>query len=457
MDLFLSNTLTRTKDRFVPGDPARVTMYVCGPTVYDYAHIGNFRPPAVFDVLFRLLRHIYGEDHVLYAANFTDIDDRIIKRANDAGVSIAAFTEHYAQAYRDQSAALNVLAPTFQPRATEHVPGMVDVIERLMACGCAYRVDSGVYFCVAADKDYGRLSGRSQDDLLAGARVEGEGDKKSPSDFALWKAARPGEPSWPAPFGEGRPGWHIECSAMIAADLGETIDIHGGGIDLVFPHHENEIAQSESASGKPLARYWLHNGFLDIDGEKMSKSLGNVRLVHDLLKLWPGEAIRWALLSGHYRAPLDFSRDLLDQAKASLDRLYGVLERLSDVVVAPSPPAAGVMAALCDDLNTPKAMAELFALASAADAARTSEAKGVFLASAALLGVLQQSPSVWFQGAGDDAAEIEALVAERTAARAAKNWQEADRLRAALAEKGVEVLDGAEGSRWRRMVAGQTE
>jgi cysteinyl-tRNA synthetase len=451
MDLFLLNTLSRTKERFVPADPSRVTMYVCGPTVYDYAHIGNFRPPVAFDVLFRLLRYVYGENSVVYARNFTDIDDRIINRARERGLSIADFTEPFAQAYLEQSAALNVLAPTRQPRATAHVGGMVEVIEKLIACGCAYTVPSGVYYCVSADEDYGKLSGRSLDDLLAGARVEGEDDKRNPSDFALWKSVRPGEPSWPASFGEGRPGWHIECSAMIAAELGETIDIHAGGLDLIFPHHENEIAQSESANGKPLARYWLHNGFLDIDGEKMSKSLGNVRLLHDLLKLWPGEVVRWALLSGHYRAPLDFSRELLEQARASLDRLYGVLERVGDIADEPAAASPAFLAALCDDLNTPKAMAELFALAGHADAVRTPQSKGQLLASAALLGVLQQAPATWFQGAGDDEAEIESLVAERTAARAAKNWAEADRLRAVLTEKGVDVLDGAGGSRWRRI------
>ncbi len=453
MDIFLSNTLTRTKERFVPADANRVTMYVCGPTVYDYAHIGNFRPPVAFDVLFRLLRHVYGQDSVIYARNFTDIDDRIISRARERGLTIEQFTEPFAQAYINQSAALNVLTPSLQPRATDHVGGMIDVIDRLIACGCAYRVATGVYFCVAADEDYGKLSGRLQDDQLAGARVDGEDDKRHPSDFALWKATRAGEPSWPAPFGEGRPGWHIECSAMIAAELGETIDIHAGGLDLIFPHHENEMAQSESATGKPLARYWLHNGFLDIDGEKMSKSLGNVRLLHDLLKVYPGEVIRWALLSGHYRAPLDFSRELLEQGKASLDRLYGVLERLEDVAPAESPPGAAFLAALADDLNTPKAMAELYAMASNADSERTPQAKAAFIASAALLGVLQQAPTVWFHGESANDADIERLVAERAAARTAKNWAEADRLRGALSDKGIEVLDGAGGSRWRRIAS----
>lgn len=459
MDVFLSNTLTRAKERFTPADPQRVTMYVCGPTVYDYAHIGNYRPAVSFDVLFRLLRFVYGESRVIYARNLTDIDDRIIARAAAAGEDMATFTERYARIYGQDSEALNILRPSKEPRATQHVDGMIDMISRLLACGCAYPAESGVYFCVAADEDYGKLSGRSQDDLLAGARVEGEDDKRSASDFALWKAAKPGEPAWPAPFGAGRPGWHIECSAMIAAELGTSIDIHAGGLDLIFPHHENEIAQSESAFGAPLARYWLHNGFLDIEGEKMAKSLGNVRLVRELLKDWPGEAIRWALLSGHYRAPLNFSRDLLEQAKASLDRLYGVIERLADAPDQAGAPAPAVLAALCDDLNTPKAMAELFALAGQEAFARTAEdrsaLKAALRSSGELIGVLQQSAAVWFQGIGDDAAEIEALVVARTEARAAKNWVEADRLRAALAQKGIEVLDGANGSRWRR--AGKAE
>jgi cysteinyl-tRNA synthetase len=452
MDIFLSNTLTKTKEKFVPADPSRVTMYVCGPTVYAPAHIGNFRPPVVFDVLFRLLRHIYSEANVIYARNFTDIDDRIIAQSNATGEPMASLTERFAQIYQEDSAALKVLPPIKEPRATAHVDGMIAVIERLIACGCAYPAESGVYFCVAADEDYGRLSGRNQEDLLAGARVAGEDDKRGPSDFALWKRAKPGEPAWEASFGAGRPGWHIECSAMIASELGETIDIHAGGIDLIFPHHENEIAQSESATGKPLARYWLHNGFLDIDGEKMSKSLGNVRFIHELLKEWPGEAIRLALLTGHYKAPLDFSRGLLEQAKASLDRLYGVLERLEDVAAAEMPPAASVLAALCDDLNTPRAMAELYAVSNAAAAARTPETKGELLAAARLLGLLEDAPQAWFRGAGRDDAEIEALVAQRAQARAEKNWAEADRVRGLLTARGVEVLDGAAGSTWRRVL-----
>lgn len=457
MNLFLTNSLTRQKALFAPADPKRVTLYLCGPTVYNPAHIGNFRPPAVFDVLFRLLRHAYGAEHVVYARNITDIDDRIIAKANAAGASIQAVTAPFTQLYRDNSAALNVLAPTFEPHATEHVDGMIHMIDRLIACGCAYRAPSGVYFCVAADEDYGKLSRRSQDELLAGARVEGEDDKRAPSDFALWKAARSGEPSWPAPFGDGRPGWHIECSAMIAATLGESIDIHAGGIDLTFPHHENEIAQSESVTGKPLAQVWLHNGFLDMNGVKMSKSLGNVVLVDDLLADWHGETIRWALLSAHYRAPLDFTDALLMQSRANLHRLYGALMRLADTQPAQDRPApAAFVEALCDDLNTPKAMAVLAELATAANTAKKptamADAKADLLAAGALLGVLQSTPTAWFQ-AGDPAeiAAIEQLVQERFAARMAKDWAAADALRARLTDLGVEVLDSASGSVWRRI------
>lgn len=456
MTLHLSNTLTRTKDVFTPQDPKRVTMYVCGPTVYNPAHIGNFRPPVVFDTLFRLLRHLYGEEHVVYARNFTDIDDRIIAKANAAGASIADVTEPLARLYQANGDALNVLRPTFEPRATQYVDEMIAITQRLIACGCAYAVPSGVYFCVAEDADYGKLSRRTQDELLAGARVEGEDDKRAPSDFALWKAVKPGEPSWPAPFGEGRPGWHIECSAMIAATLGETIDIHAGGIDLMFPHHENEIAQSETDTGKPLARYWLHNGFLDMNGVKMSKSLGNVVLVEDLLQDWHGEAIRWGLLSAHYRAPLDFTDALLVQSRANLHRLYGALMRLDDVAPANRATPQAMVDALCDDLNTPKAMAVLAELATAANTAKKpaaqAEAKADVLNAAALIGVLQHTPKAWFQS-GDPAeiAAIEALVQERVAARIAKDWAAADALRGRLADMGVEVLDSATGSVWRRL------
>jgi len=459
MQISLTNTLTRRKEPFVPADPARVTMYVCGPTVYNTAHIGNARPPVVFDTLFRLLRHVYGEQAVIYARNYTDIDDKIIAASIQRGVAIEAITRSVEEQYEADMGALGVLLPTLRPRATENVGAMIAVIEKLIANEAAYVVPSGVYFSVAADADYGKLSGRSQDDLKPGARVEGEDDKRHPSDFALWKMTKPGEPSWEAPFGAGRPGWHIECSAMIEEELGSPIDIHGGGVDLIFPHHENEIAQSESAHGHPLARVWMHNGFLTMDKEKMSKSIGNIITPRELLdEGWQGETIRWALLSAHYRAPLDWSDDLLKQAQASLDRLYGAVLRLKDSAEETVAAPAAFVEALADDLNTPAAIAELSALATAANVAKKpadmAKAKAELLAAAKLLGVLQNDPGRWFRASfGEQAAEIDALVAERFAARQAKNWAEADRRRDVLAQRGVEVMDGAAGSTWRRKSA----
>lgn len=456
MTISLTNTLTRRKEPFVPADPSRVTMYVCGPTVYNYAHIGNMRPPVVFDVLFRLLRHTYGEKAVLYARNYTDIDDRIIKLAIESGQPMSAITEKFAKIYDEDTGALGVLTPTHQPRATENVDGMIKLIEKLIENGSAYKVSTGVYFSVSSDADYGKLSNRAQEDLQAGARVEGEDDKRHPSDFALWKSTEPGEPSWDAPFGAGRPGWHIECSAMIDAELGSPIDIHGGGLDLIFPHHENEIAQSESAHGHPLARVWMHNGFLTMDTTKMSKSLGNVITPRELLDDgWQGETLRWALLSTHYRAPLDWTEELMKQAQASLDRLYGAVLRLKDVDAADVEAPAAFVAALQDDLNTAVAIAELSALATAANTAKKpadmAKAKGELLAAAKLFGVLQSDAEHWFRASfGAQAGEIDKLVAERVAARVAKNYAESDRLRDELAALGVEVMDSAGGSTWRR-------
>lgn len=456
MQIKLTNTLTRTKDAFTPADPKRVTMYVCGPTVYSYPHIGNARPPVVFDVLFRLLRHVYGAEHVVYARNYTDIDDKIIKAANEQGVPLEAITDKFKAIYDADIEAMGVLPTTLSPRATQHVDGMIALIHKLLDAGSAYKVPSGVYFSVAADADYGKLSKRAQDDMQAGARVEGEDDKRHPSDFALWKSAKPGEPSWEAPFGAGRPGWHIECSAMIEAELGSPIDIHGGGLDLIFPHHENEIAQSETAHGHALARVWMHNGFLTMTGEKMSKSLGNIITPRELMEQgWQGETLRWALLSAHYKAPLDFNEEMLRQAQGSLDRLYGALLRLKHVDAPAGDPPEAFLAALADDLNTPEAIAELFAMATAANVATKpadqARAKSQLLAAAGLLGILQSDPEHWFRASfGEQASEIDALVAERVAARNAKNWPEADRLRGVLAERGVEVMDNPTGSTWRR-------
>lgn len=456
MDLRLHNTLTREKETFSPQNPQRVTMYVCGPTVYSYAHIGNARPPVAFDVLFRLLRERYGADHVVYAANITDVDDKIIAAAAETGKPIAEITALYEQIYREDMGALGVIEPTFRPHATEHIGGMIEIIETLVGKGHAYAGQNGVLFHVPSMADYGKLSGRSRDDMVAGARVEVDGGKKDPADFALWKAAKPGEPKearWDSPWGEGRPGWHIECSAMAKAVLGETLDIHAGGLDLIFPHHENEIAQSECAHGKPMARYWLHNGFLSMDSEKMSKSLGNVKLVHDLLKEWDGETLRFALMSGHYRQPLDFTHALLTQSKATLDRLYNALRRM-DVEAAETSAPTGVMSALCDDLNTPLALAELSALATEANKAEAHDwprLKGQMLAAGALLGLLQKNPEDWARGDASEAERIDALVAGRVAARKAKDFAEADRIRKELAAEGIEIMDGPDGSTWRRV------
>ena len=461
MTIQLYNNLGRAKQAFVPVDHTRVTMYVCGPTVYNYAHIGNFRPAVVFDTLFRLLRRTYGEDHVLYARNITDIEDKIIKRALDENVPITDITKRYEAAYLEDLAALNVLQPTQDPHATDHVQEMLDIIGKLVDRGNAYTTDDGVYFQVSSMDDYGKLSRRKLDDNEAGARVAIDDDKREAADFALWKFAKPGEPEdaiWDSPWGRGRPGWHIECSAMAAKHLGETIDIHGGGIDLQFPHHENEIAQSECAHGAPLANYWLHNGFLDMGGEKMSKSLGNVVLLKDLRQHWPGEVIRFALLSGHYRAPLDWTDDLLTQAKTTLDRLYGALRRVWDEDGA-EPSDDGVYKALSDDLNSPNALAELSRLSTDAntaadqkDAAAMAQARADLLDAGDLLGLLQHTPTEWEQtGDADDRERIDALVQARVDARAAKNWSEADRIRDDLAAEGVEVMDNPSGSTWRRV------
>ena len=457
MQLF--NTLAGKKEPFSPQDPSRVTMYVCGPTVYSYAHIGNARPAVVFDTLARVLRRRFGR--VDYVRNITDIDDKINATAAKEGVSIKVIADRYAAAYYEDLAHLGVEHPTHAPRVTEHLPQIISMIERLIAAGHAYAADGHVLFHTLSYADYGKLSKRDEQSLMAGARVEVAPYKKHAGDFVLWKPSSPEQPGWDSPWGRGRPGWHIECSAMAEALLGETIDIHGGGHDLIFPHHENEIAQSVCAhGGKVFARVWMHNGFLNMAGEKMSKSLGNVTLVHDLVKLLPGEVIRLVLLTGHYRAPLDWNEDVVTDAKKKLDRLYGALRELGEVA-----PAVGVTApaafieALEDDLNTPMALAALFELAreanKATEVADKARIKAQLLDAAALLGLLQKGHEHWFSQApaqaegGLDAAAIEALLAQRTAARAAKNWAESDRIRDLLKDKGVLIEDSKDGMRWR--------
>jgi cysteinyl-tRNA synthetase len=455
MVLKLYDTMAREKRDFVPADPQRVTMYVCGPTVYNFAHVGNFRPVVVFDVLFRLLRHLYGEDHVLYAANVTDVDDKINARAAQEGVPIDAVADRYLAAYNADAARLGALKPTFQPRATETMDAILGMIGRLVRNNAAYARDGHVLFRTGAYAGYGQLSGRPLDEMIAGARVEVAPYKEEPADFVLWKPSKPGEPVWESPWGPGRPGWHIECSAMIEQTLGLPIDIHGGGVDLVFPHHENERAQGVCATHEPTyARFWLHNGFLNFGEEKMSKSLGNVALAHDLLETWPGEAIRWALLAGHYRAPLEWNAELIGQARRALDRLYGALRRAAAIPPSTETPSAAFLAALRDDLNTPAAMAELFGLASRLETSAPPEkarAKGELLASAGLIGVLGADPEQWFQGGVDEAlkARIDGLVAARGEARRAKDWGKADQIRSELAALDVEVMDGPAGATWR--------
>jgi len=453
----LHNTLTGRKEAFTPGDPQRVTMYVCGPTVYSYAHIGNARPAVVFDVLARVLRRRYPR--VLYARNITDIDDKINKAAAEAGVDISVITQRYAAAYHGDLAALGVAAPDFEPRVTENLPAIVGMIEKLIAAGHAYAAEGHVLFHVPSYAEYGQLSKRDRRELIAGARVEVAPYKKDPGDFVLWKPSPPELPGWDSPWGRGRPGWHIECSAMSEKILGETIDIHGGGHDLVFPHHENERAQSTCAhGGKVFARYWVHNGFLTMNSEKMAKSVGNVLLVHDLVKEHPGEAIRLGLLNGHYRQPLDWNDDTIPQARKQLDRLYGALRALADAPAASdakAPPA--FVEALEDDLNTPQALAVLFDLAHQANTADSDAGRGrikaQLLDAASLLGLLWQEPEAWFKwapvGSTVDEAAIQRLVEARAAAKKAKNFKEADRIRDELAGMGVVLEDVPGATRWK--------
>ncbi|MGH6995910.1 MAG: cysteine--tRNA ligase, partial [Stellaceae bacterium] len=433
---------TRRKEEFAPLDAANVRMYVCGPTVYDFAHIGNARPVIVFDVLYRVLRDRYGVGHVKYARNITDVDDKINAAAKANNEPIAALTARTAAAFHEDVAALGCLPPDVEPRATQHIAPMIKLIEMLIAAGHAYIAEGHVLFAVPSMPGYGRLSRRDRDELIAGARVEVAPYKRDPADFVLWKPSPPDLPGWDSPWGRGRPGWHLECSAMSEVHLGETFDIHGGGLDLIFPHHENEIAQSVCAhGGKPFVKYWLHNGFVTVNGAKMAKSEGNFVTIRDVLKNAPGEAVRLAMLTAHYRDPLDWTAERLAEAKRTLDRFYLALRSVEDV------PAEGqgvkVRGALDDDLNTPLALAalheDLAALNKAQTRAEKSRLKGALLDAGLLLGVLQQNPESWLKGAGGDsgAAEIEAQIAARNAARQARDFAEADRIRNALARKGI--------------------
>lgn len=456
MDLRLYDTLTREKRPLVPLDANNVRMYACGPTVYDFAHIGNGRAAIVFDVLFRALRHRYGDGHVTYVRNITDVDDKInVRAARDyPGVplneAIRKVTELTYQQYQDDVTALGCLAPTVQPRATEHIPEMRAIIEKLVAGGFAYVAEDHVLFSPQAMNAansvlprYGSLSKRSLDEMIAGARVDVAPYKRDNTDFVLWKPSKPGEPSWPSPAGiavEGRPGWHIECSAMAWKHLGEKFDIHGGGIDLVFPHHENELAQTCCAFHTDrMANVWMHNGFLQIESEKMSKSLGNFFTIRDLLADWPGEVLRLSMLKTHYRSPLDWTLKSAEESAKTLDDWYAVAADAE-----PGAPSQAMVEALYDDLNTAQAMAVLHGLRSASSSSEQSRRE--FAGSLRLLGFLSESAAAWEgrkrQASGVDPAAVEALIAERTAARARKDFKESDRIRDQLAAMGVAIKDG---------------
>ena len=457
MSLRLHNNLTRRVEPFAPLDPACPTMYVCGPTVYNYVHIGNARGPVVFGVLAALLRRRYGR--LRYARNITDVDDKINAAAAELGVPISTITDKYADAYRADMAGLGVegdFAPDIEPTATGHIVQMIAMIEGLIESGHAYAAEGHVLFSVASFKDYGKLSRRDPEEMLAGARVEVAPYKRDPGDFVLWKPSTEGLPGWDSPWSHGRPGWHIECSAMAEAHLGQTIDIHAGGVDLQFPHHENEIAQSECAhGGAPFAKFWLHNGMLNFGGAKMSKSLGNIERVHDLLQKHPPEALRYALLSAHYRQPLDWNEALIEQSVRTLDRLYGTLRDLADADAVPAIPQA-VEDALDDDLNTPLALSEVARIAGEARKASTTEEKAALksqlLGAGLALGLLQQAPDAWFNrgASNDDDTRIQQLVEERTAAKKARDFARADAIRDQLASEGILLEDTPQGVRWKR-------
>ncbi|HSZ11369.1 MAG TPA: cysteine--tRNA ligase [Rhizomicrobium sp.] len=432
MMLRLYNTLTRTKEEFAPLDPKNVRLYVCGPTVYDFAHIGNARPVIVFDVLFRLLRHHYGETHVTYVRNITDIDDKINARAASEGVSIRELTERTAKQYLEDVTALGCLPPTHAPRATEHIDQMIAMIGQLIEAGHAYEADGHVLFDVSSKPDYGKLARRSLDEMIAGARVDVAPYKRGAMDFVLWKPSDANTPGWDSPWGRGRPGWHIECSAMSEAYLGETFDIHGGGIDLVFPHHENEIAQSESAHhGHPLARVWMHNGFLNVEGEKMSKSLGNFVTIRELLADWPGDVLRLNMLRTYYRQPTDWTVHGMKESWNILERWYDAVEPIANPRISD-----GVLAALNDDLNTPQALAELH------------KSSPEDLAGGLMLLGFSPDPERIARKVAVDTVEIARAIDARNAARKAKNFKESDRIRDELLVQGIVLKDGPDGTTW---------
>jgi cysteinyl-tRNA synthetase len=458
MTIRLHDTLQGKKLPFKPHREGEVTMYLCGPTVYNYAHIGNARPAVVFDLLARVLRRRYK---LTFARNITDVDDKINQTAIDTGKSIGEVTERYVKAYNDDMGALGVLPPDIEPHATAHIDEMIAMIATLIDKGYAYEAEGHVLFDVESNPDYGKLSKRDLREMIAGARVEVAPYKRSAQDFVMWKPSTPELPGWDSPWGRGRPGWHIECSAMAEKHLGRTIDIHGGGQDLVFPHHENELAQSTCLhDGEPFANYWVHNGFLSIDDTKMSKSLGNVLLVNELVKSIPGEVLRLALLNAHYRQPLSWSGESVEEARRMLDRFYGAVRGIdvSEERRAAAEPPAAMVAALEDDLNTPKALAEMFALAKqlnkATNETERTELAASLLAAGELMGLVRQDPESWFAGSGGDdelsADEIDALLRAREEARENRDFATADEIRDKLTDAGITIEDSSDGSRWRR-------
>ncbi|MBV8776655.1 MAG: cysteine--tRNA ligase [Alphaproteobacteria bacterium] len=455
MALVLYNSLTRRKEEFRPIDSQNVRMYVCGPTVYDYAHIGNARAVVAFDLLYRVLRHEYGAAHVKYVRNITDVEDKIMAAAEASGQTIGEVTARTTAQYHKDMAALGSLPPDIEPRATQYIPQMIALIERLIAAGHAYAAEGHALFRVASYAKYGALSRRSRKDMIAGARVEVAPFKEDPGDFVLWKPSTPDQPGWDSPWGRGRPGWHIECSAMSENTLGETFDIHGGGLDLIFPHHENEIAQSVCAHGgagpQDFARIWMHNGMLTVAGAKMAKSEGNFITVRDALAQAPGEVVRLALLGTHYRAPLDWTEDRLHEARQTLDRFYRALE----TEIAPSDGYVDddVRLALSDDLNAPLALSHMHELTGAINRASRAERarlQHALAASGRLLGLLQNSPDEWLRGGEADAKDIEAQIAARALARKERRFADADRIRDELAADGILLEDGPGGTTWRR-------
>lgn len=459
VEIYLHNTLKRRKEKFVPFDCSNVRMYVCGPTVYDRAHLGNAKTPVTFDVLFRLLRHVYGAEHVTYVSNITDVDDKILNKHKETGKSIREITEQTYQWYIDDMDKLNVMAPDYRPRATEYIDEMIELVRLLLANGHAYEASGHVLFSVDSMPGYGYLSGRSMKEMLAGARIEIADYKKNPADFILWKPSEAGQPGWNSPWGYGRPGWHLECSAMSSKLLGDSFDIHGGGSDLIFPHHENECAQSLCAHPhSKFAQYWVHSGMLMVDGVKMSKSLGNFYTIDQVLEKAPAEALRLLFLTTHYHQPFNFTFEGLAQAKATLDKFYNALLRVKDVPAAEEAADERVVAALADDLNTPLALTYLHEITNALNKAETeneqARLKGRLLAAAGLLGLLWQNPENWFKSGiangGLDAASIEAKIAERVAAKKNKDYALADKIRNELKEQGIILEDTPSGTTWKK-------